>query len=133
MGNLRLWKEPFWNEPIFNDVLDLFYETPSFIDKSFKKSNIVTNEQDYRIQVAVPGLTKEDVKIAVNNSVITITHEKKETDEETFYFTSSFKKQYTLPEDCNVDKITSTMENGVLEVTIPRTKKKVTERYIEIK
>jgi len=133
MGNLRLWKEPFWNEPIFNDVLDLFYETPSFIDKSFKKSNIVTNEQDYRIQVAVPGLTKEDVKIAVNNSVITITHEKKETDDKTFYFTSSFKKQYTLPEDCSEDKITSTMENGILEVTIPRTKKKVKERYIEIK
>jgi len=132
MGNLKLWKDPFWGET-FNDVIDLFNETPIFIDRTFKKSNIVTNDEDYRIQVAVPGLTKDDVKIGISNSVITISHESEKTDEKSFYFTSSFRKQYSLPDDCDDENISSKLENGVLEIVVPRIKKKSNERFIEIK
>lgn len=135
MTMLRLWKEPFedkvWNDP-FISMIDRFFESPSFIDRGYKRSNILTTDDEYKIQLAVPGLTKEDVKIGIDGSVITISHEKEQTDDKSFYFTSSFKKEYQLPEDIDDEKIYSKLENGILDITIPRTKKKKNERYIEI-
>ena len=128
MALIKLWKDPF-----FSDMIDLFNDTPSFIDRSFKRSNIETNENDYRIQIAVPGLTKEDIKISVDNSVIKISHEKKETDDKTFFFTTSFEKEYRLPDDIDDKKIDGKIENGILEIVIPKDKKKVNQRFIEIK
>jgi len=127
-GLMKLWKDPF-----FTDMIDIFNETPSFVDRSFKRSNIVTNKEDYRVQIAVPGLTKEDVKISVDNSIIKISYEKKETDDQTFFFTSSFEKSYRLPDDIEEDKIEGRIENGILEVVIPRNRKKIKEKFIEIK
>lgn len=135
MTALKLWKEPFedkiWNDP-FISMIDRFFETPSFIERGYKRSNIVTTDDEYKIQLAVPGLAKDDVKISVDNSVITISHEKEQTDDKTFYFTSSFKKEYMLPDDIDDEKISSKMDNGILEVNIPRSKRKKNERYIEI-
>jgi len=128
MALIKLWKDPF-----FSDMIDLFNETPGFIDRSFKRSNIEINENDYRIQIAVPGLTKEDIKISVDNSVIKISHEKKETDDKTFFFTTSFEKEYRLPDDIDDKKIDGKIENGILEIVIPKDKKKVNQRFIEIK
>ncbi len=132
---LKLWNDPFenksWSDP-FSLLVDRFFESPSSLIKSYKRSNILTTDDEYKIQLAIPGLVKEDIKISVDESVITISHEKKETDDNTFYFTSSFKKEYSLPDDIDVDKISSKLENGVLEINIPRTQKKRNERYIEI-
>lgn len=127
-GLMRLWRDPF-----FSDIVDIFNETPIFVERSLRKSNVVTNENDYRVQIAVPGLTKEDIKISIENSIIKITHEKKETDNETFFFTNSFEKSYRLPDDIEEGKIEGKIENGILEIVIPRNKKKVKEKFIEIK
>ena len=80
----------------------------------------------------MPGLSKDEVKISVNDSVISISHEKEKTDDKTFYFTSSFKKEYSLPDDCDEENISSKLENGILEIVIPKFKKKSNERFIEI-
>jgi HSP20 family protein len=137
MSGLKLWKAPFedkmWSGP-FIDMVDHFFEIPTLAEKGYRRSNIATNNEDYRIQLAVPGLTKEDIKISVDDSVVIISYEKKETDDKTYYFTSSFKKEYSLPDDCNEENISSKMENGVLEIIVPRIKnKKSNERFIEIK
>jgi HSP20 family protein len=127
MSLIKLWRDPF-----FSDIADYFNETPNFVDRNLRRSNIITNEDDYRIQVAVPGLTKEDIKISVDNSIINISHEKKETDDKTFFFTTSFEKQYRLPDDVEDKNIEGKIENGILEVIIPRSKKKINQRFIEI-
>ena len=132
---LRLWNEPLdrkiWNDP-FISLVDKFFETPSFVDGGYKRSNIVTTDDEYKIQLSVPGLSKDDVKITIDDSVISILHDKEQTDNESFYFTNSFKKEYLLPDDVDDEKIQSKLENGVLEINIPRSKKKKTERFIEI-
>ena len=128
MRLIRLWRDPF-----FSDMIDVFNETPNFVDKSLKRSNVITNEDDYRVQISVPGLTKDDIKISVDNSVIKISHEKEETDNDTFFFTHSFEKSYRLPDDVDDKKIEGKIENGILEVIIPRSKKKISQRFIEIK
>lgn len=136
MTLLKLWREPledkFWSDP-FTGMIDLFFERPSFIEKVYKRTDVTTTDKDYRIRLAVPGLSKDDVKISIDDSVISISYEQKETDDKTYYFTNSFKKEYSLPYDCEEDNVTSKLENGILEIIIPRSKKKNNERLIEIK
>lgn len=127
MSNLKLFRDPF-----ISDMVDLFWETPSFIERSFKRTNIVTNDEDYRVQIAVPGLSKKDIKIIVRDSVLSITYENEKEDANS-YFTTSFKKAYTLPDDSDNENIDCKIENGILEIIIPRSKKKINERIIEIK
>ena len=123
-----LFKDPFFNslDRVFNDF-DRVYTLGSF-----KQTNITTNEDDYLIQIAVPGLSKEDIKITQKGDILTISYEKEKTDKETFSFTSSFKKTYTLPEDVDEKNITGNVDKGILEIKVPKNKKKTLERLISL-
>ena len=116
----------------FVDIWDSFFYSPVICEKNHKTSNVINNENDYRLQLAVPGLSKEDVKISVVNGVISMNYENSETDNKTFSFTKSFKREYTLPDDVDDKNITGKIENGVLEITMPKSKKKLSERLIPI-
>ena len=114
------------------DLIDSFFYSPVFCEKTHKTSNVVNNENDYRLQLAVPGLSKEDVKISIKDGMISLSYENTKTDSKTYTFTNSFKKEYTLPDDSDEKNITGKIENGILEVIIPKLKKKSSERLITI-
>ena len=125
-----MYKTRFFSDPYFSDFIDLLYETPKFVSRTLKGTNVESNDDEYLVEISVPGLIKEDIEIKVNDSVLSISHERDE--EETFRFTNSFKKEYTLPDDVAISKISAKVENGILTVTIPKSKKKPKERVIEI-
>jgi HSP20 family protein len=127
---ITLFKDPFFTT--LDKVLDDSYFNRMSVLGSNKQTNITKNENEYLIQIAVPGLTKNDIKITLNENVINISHESQETDEKTFSFTNSFKKSYTLPEDVDEKNIKGSVENGVLNIVLPKNKKKPIERFISI-
>ena len=88
-------------------------------------------ESDKEIQMAfeLPGLDKNDVKIDVNDGVLTLTGEKKaervEEDKKKEFFLKersygSFERSFTLPPTVNVEKIAALFEKGVLKITLPK-------------
>jgi len=89
--------------------------------------NIAEDNDEYRIEVAIPGLNKKDVKIDLHNNVLTISSEKKEDKEEKkesyvrreFHY-SSFKRAFTLPDTVEKDKIKASHTEGILVVSIPK-------------
>ena len=125
-----MYKSKFFSDPYFVDLFDLLSETPSFVGRTIKRTNVVENDDNYEIEIAVPGLIKEDLSINVKDRILTITHERDE--DESFRFTNPFTKQYTLPDDVSVKGISAKVESGVLLVTVPKSKKKTTERDITI-
>lgn len=113
-----------FNTPIFNDDLPHRSTNPSV--------NIVENADSYRLEVAAPGLAKEDFKVNIEDKTLTISAEKKvETKTETdtkdgdkfvrreFGF-SQFSRSFTLPETVAADGIKATYEAGVLHVALPK-------------
>jgi HSP20 family protein len=107
---------------------DLF---PRFFDQETKYSvpavNIIEGKDDYRIEVAAPGLNKEDFRIELENSVLTISSEKEikngEKDEKVMrqeFSYSSFRRSFTLPQTVNSEKIKAYHKDGILQVTIPK-------------
>jgi len=118
-----------FKDPLF-DVFDKVFET-SYVGASVPQVNISKTENDYKVLMSVPGLTKEDIKITTKDNVLTISFETQEKNGKT-QFVSSFRKSYTLPDDVKEKDIIGKVENGILELTLPKDKKKSLERLISL-
>lgn len=114
---------------IFNEILNDDFFTPRTISEKLPAVNIKQSETDFSLELAIPGLGKEDIKISVDKDVLTISSEKKsetEEKEESGTYTRrefsyhSFKRSFTLPESVNTDKIDAKFENGVLYLHLPK-------------
>ena len=89
--------------------------------------NIKENDKSYILELAVPGMDKKDLKIDINDDVLTISSESKnEVEEEKdgykrkeFSF-SSFCRSFYVPENTNRDKIAANYKDGILNVELPK-------------
>lgn len=90
-------------------------------------ANISETETDYLIKAELPEVSKEDVKVTVDESVITISGERRKEAEhkdekvhrvESFY--GNFSRSFRLPEDADIAAIQAESRNGVLKVRVPK-------------
>jgi HSP20 family protein len=90
--------------------------------------NVIESNDNFRIEVAAPGLRKEDFKIELDNKLLKISSERKSENENKdgekilrreFGF-CSFKRTFSLPDSVSADKIEAKHENGILSVVIPK-------------
>ena len=91
--------------------------------------NIKESDTGYTVEVAAPGLRKEDFNIELDNDLLTISSEVKENKEETTerftrkeFAYGTFKRSFTLPETVDKENINAGYESGVLIVTLPKLK-----------
>jgi HSP20 family protein len=123
----RLLSDVF-NAPVFND--DFKNTTPSV--------NVVETAENFRLEIAAPGLSKEDFKINIEDKILTISAEKKsetkegETNLRHEFTYSTFKRTFTLPETIAVADIKATYEAGILTLTLPKTEPQKTVQSIDI-
>ena len=112
-------------ERLFNDQWAL---NGSVSDGAFTvpSVNIEENEKGYNLQMAVPGLKKEQIKIDLDHRLLTISaSESNEHQESKGKFNrrefnySSFKRSFTLPETVNVEKIDASYKEGILNISLP--------------
>lgn len=103
------------------------------------KVDILESEKAFELQVAAPGLSKEDFKIEVNENVLTVSGERKfkdEKKEKNFYSLEtnygSFSRSFSLPENVDSTKIAARYNNGILELTLPKDEKKVLKSTIQV-
>lgn len=103
------------------------------------KVDVMETESAYEVHVAVPGLNKEDFKIEINDNYLTVSGERKLSNEkkdknfhsiETQY--GSFSRSFTLPENVDGTKINAKYTNGILELVIPKDEKKVLKQVIKV-
>lgn len=120
---ITTFKHPFLT--VFDEVLDssVFTKNPQI--------SVRKNESEYKILMSVPGLTKEDIKITTKDGNIIISY-KKEEKSENHLFVNNFQKTYSLPDDVNENEIKGKVEHGILELTLPFSRKKPTERLISL-
>lgn len=127
MSNVRKYENQNWIPSIFNDFFDNeWLVKPNF---STPAINVIENEKDYKVEVAAPGMNKEDFNIHLNeNQELVITVEKNSQDEQKeekkylrreFSYTK-FQQAFQLPDNVDKEKIGAKVENGVLEITLPK-------------
>ncbi len=117
-----------WLPSIFNDFLNT--EWMPRANATAPAINVFETEHNYEIELAAPGLNKEDFNVHVdedNNLVITM--EKKSADKDgkkngrylrREFSYSKFQQTMILPDDVDKDKISAHVDNGVLNVVLPK-------------
>ena len=125
---------------LFNELLnwnDTTYSTP--------RMNIMETKDNYKLELCIPGLTKDDVKLSIDtegNLVVEMTKETKneKKNEEMRYLRHEFSVEHfrqtvMLPEDIHKEQISAKVENGILDIIIPKVtveEKKQAVQTIEI-
>jgi HSP20 family protein len=124
--------------PSFPSLIDKFFESDLMdwntwnfaeADSTLPAVNIKENDNEYLIEVAAPGLKKEDFKVNYDNGRLTIASEKKQESEQKDgekitrreFCYQSFQRSFSVSEDLvNADKISAKYDNGILYVTLPK-------------
>jgi HSP20 family protein len=90
-------------------------------------TNITEGDKAYYLEIAAPGLQKDDFNLSVDNQQLTIScqrEEKSESKEEQYtrreFNYSSFTRSFVLPESVNSDRIKASYKDGVLKIEIPK-------------
>ena len=125
---------------LFNELMnwnDTTYSTP--------RMNIMETKDNYKLELCIPGLTKDDVKLSIDqegNLVVEMTKETKneEKNNDVRYLRHEFSVEHfrqtvMLPEDIHKEQISAKVENGILDIVIPKVtveEKKQAMQTIEI-
>ncbi len=92
--------------------------------------DITEDDKEYLIKAELPEVKKEDVKVAVENGVLTISGERKSEKEEKnrkyhrierAY--GSFERSFSVPDDADADKVNAEFKDGVLKVHLPKSER----------
>jgi HSP20 family protein len=118
--------------PAFSRMLENFLtDVPSIFRTGSAQTtpsvNVRETNNAYLVDVAAPGLKKEDFKVNFDNDVLTISSEKEESKEEKDerftrreYSYAAFERSFSLPQTAEAEKMEAKYENGVLEIKIPK-------------
>ena len=137
-----------WIPELFNDFF-----TDDWVDRTGNSTpaiNVIENEHGFELELAAPGMTKEDFKVSLDEEGdLVINMEKKEENKEENkegkrhgrylrreFSYAKFQQTMILPEDADKENISASVENGVLKVNIPKLEVKEipqTRKMIEIK
>jgi len=123
---------------------DFFSDDFNLMDKvsTVPSVNIKEHEKEFVIELAVPGMKKDDFQIELDNGILTImsqkeeekVEEKKKYTKREFYY-NEFKRSFTLPDTVDIEKIDAKYKDGILSLTIGKKPEAQTKpvKKIEIK
>jgi HSP20 family protein len=130
--------------PFFNDVFESIFNDSFLSDKLATRVpavNIAETENEFHIELAVPGLKKDDFKINLDKNVLSISVEKNSENVEDGkkyskkeYSYNSFVRSFTLPETVDYAKIEAEYTDGILKLNVAKKEEaKIQSREIAIK
>ena len=115
-----------------DDLFSAFFgDWPTFSERRvWPATDVADNENEIVVKAEVPGCKAEDIDISVHGNTLTISGEKKaeeEKKEKGYYHLErsygSFRRELSLPNDVNPDKVEAACKNCVLTVTLPKSEK----------
>ena len=120
------WLPEIFNDFFANDWMNRTSATAPAI-------NVIENDNDYKVEVAAPGMTKEDfnLKVTDDNYLVLTMEKKNETKDEDNKKRKYLRREFSyrkleqslaLPEDVNKDEIKASVNDGVLTIDIPKIK-----------
>ena len=122
LPSLSSWMDDIFNRSFGNEFVSNFNT-----GITLPAVNVLDNDDEYVVEMAVPGLKKSDFDVNIDNQLLTISAERNTEDEDTNEnFTrrefgySSFKRTFSLPETVETEKVNAKYEEGILRVTLPK-------------
>ncbi len=130
----------------FNSIFDSCFNFPSVRSADnwafAPRVDIVEEKDNMKVVAEIPGMEKDDIKVSVENDVLTISGERKQAFEQkegdnfvrSELRSGAFSRSFTLPEHLDAEKISADYKNGLLTITLPKTEKsKPKEIKVEVR
>lgn len=126
---VRKYNNQNWLPSIFNDFFDNNWMVKT--NATAPAINVIESEKEYKVEVAAPGMTKDDFNIHLSeDNELVITMEKKNENQEEdkenkkylrreFSYTK-FQQALILPDDVEKENISASVSEGVLTITLPK-------------
>ena len=129
MTPIRKYNNQNWIPSIFNDFFDNDWMVKA--NATAPAINVIESDKDYKVEVAAPGMTKEDFNMhwSEDNELVISMEKKNETKEEDKgnkkylrreFSYSKFQQALILPDDVEKDKINANVTDGVLTIELPK-------------
>jgi HSP20 family protein len=128
-----------------NKMFNSFFRSGAEEDQSLMATgwypavDLVERDSDYVVKMELPGVDKNDVKVTIQNTTITVRGEKKQEKEskDSSYFRlerayGTFERSFTLPGEVQSEKINASYKDGILTITLPKAET-AKRRAIEVK
>jgi HSP20 family protein len=121
------------NQPRLSDIFDdLFVRNLNTLPENnfAPATNILEGEKEFKLELAAPGLAKDDFRISLDKNILTVLSEK-ETGQKDENYTryefsyGRFSRSFTLPKSVDTEQINATCENGILRITLPKKKEEI--------
>ena len=123
----------------WNDLSDFFEDNrlrTAFAHGDWSPAiNVIDNEKNYEIEVAAPGIKKDDFNVSVENGLLTIsgqTQKEKEEKKKNYtrkeFSSHSFSKSFMLPENVSGDDVKASYDHGVLKLVLEKKAAEITNR-----
>ncbi|AZQ44539.1 Hsp20/alpha crystallin family protein [Nonlabens ponticola] len=116
-----------WLPSLIDDMFNNDYAGGSAVRASQPAVNIAEGDDHFALEMVIPGFSKDEVSIEIDQDVLSIyaeveTEEKEATEQFTRqeFVKKSFKRSFNLPETVNQDKIDANYEDGILKVALPK-------------
>jgi HSP20 family protein len=117
-----------------NTLLDDWFKNDTFLDNDFFSKdwtpavNIIEKNNEYEVEMVLPGMNKEDIQVHAENGILQVKGETKSEKEEKDrryarreFSHSSFERSFRLPENANEDDIKASYHSGILRLEIKKT------------
>ena len=121
----------FFNDDLRMNFFNRRHSVPSV--------NSVENNDSFEIDLAVPGMKKDDFTIELNDKILVISSDNSDYDQNerirlNEFNYSSFQRSFRVPESIELDKIKANYKNGILKIKLPKRKDSITKpnRVIDI-
>ena len=113
----------------------------NFTENFYPRIDISEEKENLNVTAEIPGVNKENIKITLQDNILTIEGEKKkevENSEKNFHRSErvygSFKRSFTLPSEVDSDKVDAKFENGILHIQLKKIESKTKSgKLIELK
>ena len=141
---MRIVKYNNNNNKVFPSLMNQFFHADLRMNvinnnHSVPSVNSIENDNSFEIELAVPGMKKDDFTIQLNDKVLVISSENTNSVENNSmslneFNYSSFQRSFTVPETVELDKIKANYKNGILKVKLPKKKDSISKpnRVIDI-
>ena len=119
MTTLSRYKGNSLLDTMFNDIFNDEFMARPYMSMAKRNSQVLNRDEDWQIVFAIPGVKKDQVNIKVDDFVLSVSYDNKDSNDQ-FNFVSSFSRSWNVGHDVDVSKIVANHEDGVLTITVPK-------------
>ena len=132
-----------WTPSLLDELLDDRWLNFDNFNNTFPAVNTIEKENEYLLEIAVPGMDKKNLEIEIENDLISVSSTIKEEKEvknsfnynrKEFNF-NSFHRTFSLPKEVDQSKVRAVYTNGILAITLPKLKEIISKsrKLVEVK